>query len=131
MYAVFLFLIFPFKYFFKDNEKTEICMAPHGNRKSNTINHYQTQPTTLEALKVAVNKQGAKGACDTVFQEAGGSLHARSTSKDPRNQQEARSLKHRYSAQKDDDPLIMQQKEHASRDDKRYIHGLKIEKAPQ
>lgn len=25
----------------------------------------------------------------------------------------------------------MQQKEHASRDDKGYIHGLKIEKAPQ
>ncbi|KAK2558747.1 hypothetical protein P5673_018956 [Acropora cervicornis] len=76
-------------------KETEICMAPHGNRKSNTTNHYQTQPTTLEALKVAVNKQGAKRECDSVFQEAGGSLHSRSTSKDPRNQQEARSLKHR------------------------------------
>ena len=128
------FLTFPFKYFFKDGEETEICMAPHGNSKSGTTNYYRTQPTTLEALTVALDKQGAKKAGDTVFQEAGGSLHSRSMSEDPRNQQQARSLKHRYSAQKDDDELyslIMQQKEHASRDDKGYIHGLKIEKAPQ
>ena len=109
-------------------------MAPHGNSRSDTTSYYRTQPTTLEALKVAVDKQGAKKACNTVFQEAGGSLHSRSMSEDPRNQQQARSLKHRYSAQKDDDELyslIMQRKEHASRDDKGYIHGLKIENAPQ
>ena len=109
-------------------------MAPHGNRKSGGTNYYRTQPTTLEPLKGAFDKQGAKKACDIVFQEAGGSLHSRSMSEDPHNQQQARSLKHRYSAQKDDDELyslIMQQKEHASRDDEGYIRGLKIEKAPQ
>lgn len=55
-------------------------------------------------------------------------------SEDPCNQQQACSLKHRYSAQKDDNELyslIMQQKEHASRDNKGYIHGLKVEEAPQ
>ena len=45
----------------------------------------------MEALKVAVNKQGAKKACDTVFQEAGGSLQSRSMSEDPCNQQQASS----------------------------------------
>lgn len=109
-------------------------MAPHGNSKSGTTSYYRTQPTTLKALKVAVDKQGAKKACDTVFREAGGSLHSRSMSEDPRNQQQVSSLKHRYSVQKDDDKLyslIMQQKEHASRDDKGYICGLKIKKNPQ
>lgn len=108
-------------------------MAPHGNGKSGTTNYYRTQSTTLNALKGAVDKSGAKKACNTVFQEAGGSLHSRSMSEDPRNQQQARSLKHRYSAQKDDDELyslIMQQKEHASRDDKGYVHGLKMENTP-
>lgn len=108
-------------------------MAPHGNSKSGTTNYYRTQSMTLNALKGAVDKSGAKKACNTVFQEAGGSLHSRSMSEDPRNQQQARSLKHRYSAQKDDDELyslIMQQKEHASRDDKGYVHGLKMENTP-
>ena len=97
--SLFFFSFFHlFQYLFKDGEETELCMAPHGNRKNKKDNmYYRTQSTTMAALKYEVKMSGAKKTCNTaVFQKAGGSLNSRSMSEDPRNQQQARSLKHRY-----------------------------------
>ena len=55
-------------------------------------------------------------------------------SEDPRNQQQARSLKHRYHEQKDSDAiysLLMQQKEHTTRPNGGFVRGLKFDGTPQ
>ena len=109
-------------------------MAPHVNRKNKKDNmYYRTQSTTMAALKCEVKKSGAKKVCNTVFQKAG-SLNSRSMSEDPCNQQQARSLKHRYHKQKDSDEiysLLMQQKEHTSRPNGGFVCGLKFDGTPQ
>ena len=95
--------------------------------------YYRTQSTTMAALKCEVKKSGAKKVCNTVFQKAGGSLNSRSMSEDPRNQQQARSLKHRYHKQKDSDEIysLLMQQEHTSRPNGGFVCGLKFDGTPQ
>ena len=112
------------QYILRDGREEDIIVSPHGNARHSKRPFYKTNPDVIESIKEEPLATKPKRFFKSLMDSAGGALHSKSASSEPRNIQQIYNIRKSQSAASGHDDftrLISQIKENS------FVHGLTID----